>query len=285
MSRTIGGPLAAHLAAWSHTRCTMLRLDLRDGASIGITDHDFDLDFDLGDGSIEYGAATGIFPSDVTLAAGLDADNYEVEGPIGETVTLAALLGGRFNRARARLFFVYWNSLGSGAIAIMAGNVSEARPEGGKFVLSIRSDCDRFNQVVGRLITPYCSADFGDAQCGFSPETIVGTVSAVTDDMRFTVTFAGAYADDYFNKGSVLFSTGALDGTAPVEIFSWTAAGVITLFVPLAAEPEIGDTLDIKRGCGKTRDDCQAYDNIENFRGFPEVPGTDQVLKYPVPTA
>jgi hypothetical protein len=45
----------------------------------------------------------------------------------------------------------------------------------------------------------------------------------------------------------------------------------------------VGDTLEISQGCGKTRAACLAFDNVVNFRGFPDVPGTDQVLSYPNP--
>lgn len=283
MTRTIGGPLASHLATRMHTRCRMLRLDLQDGTSIGITDHDQPLAFDLGDGSISYSPSTGIVTSDLAMSAGFETDNYEITGPISSTVTLAAVLGGRFGRARARIFEVNWKSLGSGPIRLLAGNVAETSVEGGKFRFQVRSDVDRFNQVIGRLITPYCNADFMDARCGYAEAPLSATVSAVTDGMRFTVTFSGSFANDYFNKGTVEFLTGALAGTAPVEVEDWTSGGALALFLPLADSPQIGDTLEIKRGCAKTRAACMGYSNIENFRGFPEVPGSDQVLKYQVP--
>ena len=283
MSRALGGPLAAHIATRTHTRCAMLRLDLPDGTSIGVTDHDRDLEFDLGDGAITYSASTGILPSDVRLSAGFDADNLEVTGPIGDVVTLAAVLGGRFNNARARLFQVNWRSLGSGSIKILAGDVGDARVEGGKFVLPITSDIARFNQTIGSVITPYCATDFGSALCTLTPEEISATVTAVAGDLGFTVSFTGSYADDYFNDGQVEFTSGALAGTAPVEIFQWSASGSLVLFTALAEAPEIGDTLAVRRGCARTRAACMAYSNILNFRGFPEVPGSDQVLKYAVP--
>lgn len=269
----------------------MLRLDLRDGTSLGITDHDKDIDFDLGDGSITYEARTGVSPSDVTLSTGFDVSNYEAQGPLGDMFTRAAVLGGRLDNARARLFQVTWQSLADGAIKIMAGNTREIRVEGGKFVFQVRSDIDRLNQTVGRLITPYCDADFGDARCGITPESIVGTVVGVTDEAEFTVSFAGAYIDDYFNWGTVQGLTGVMAGTAEVEILDWSAAGSILLFAPLSDLPDIGDTFTIKRGCSRLRksDDvtvptCMSYSNIVNFRGFPEVPGTDQALKMAEPS-
>jgi uncharacterized phage protein (TIGR02218 family) len=199
-------------------------------------------------------------------------------------------VGGMYNRARAYLFQINWRSPSDGAAKILAGNVAEARVEGGKFVFEIRSDFDRFNQVVGQLITNQCPHDFGDANCGVTPESITGTVTAVTDAMRFTVSFAGAYADDYFNLGTCTPLTGANAGGDKLEIIDWTSAGVVELFMPLAATPEIGDTFTIKTGCSKARksDDvtvrtCLSYDNVVNFGGFPEVPGSDQVMKATIP--
>jgi uncharacterized phage protein (TIGR02218 family) len=277
--------MTGHLATRSHTRCTMLLLELRDGTSIGVTDHDKDISYDLGAGTVTYQAGTGILASDVSLQAGLDADNYEVTGPLKSTgdFTLERVVGGRFNRARAKLFQVNWKDTSLGAIKLLAGNVSEARVEGGRFVFEIRSDADRYNQTIGRLIVNNCDADYGDARCGATPESVVGTVTAVTDAMGFTVSFAGSYADDFFNGGTVEALTGGMAGTDPVEIFDWTSAGVITMFMPLVEAPAIGDTFTIKRGCGKSRADCMARNNILNFRGFPEVPGSDQIFRPTIP--
>lgn len=288
--RTLSAGLTAHVAGTAHTRCFMLRLDLIDGTSIGATDHDQPIAFDLGDGSLTYLASTGILASDVALQIGLDANNYEVSGPIGPLVTLAAILGGRFNHARARLFQVNWQSLGDGAIAILAGSITEARPEGGKFIFEVRSDVDRLNQVVGRTIVNNCSVDFGSTQCGKIPEAIVGTVTAVTSAMVFTVSFTGTYANAYFNQGKVEPLTGANANCAPVEIVGWSAGGALELLAPLPSTPVVGDTFTIKRGCSKLRlsadatiPTCLSYGNVPNFRGFPEVPGSNKVLRATIP--
>jgi uncharacterized phage protein (TIGR02218 family) len=271
--------MATHLASHSHSRCDMLLLDLRDGTSFGITSNSRDIDFDIGDGTITYSSGTGILTSNVSASCGLEADNYEVTGPLSDLVTREAVLGGRYNRARARLFEVNWKDLSAGAIKILAGYVSEARIEGGKFVFEIRSDVDFYNQMVGRVITNMCDADFGDGiRCHGTPTSVVGTITAVTDAMRFTVSFTGSYANDFFNKGTVQFLTGAMAGTDKIEIEDWTSAGAITLFAPAVENPAIGDTLTIKDGCAKTRDACMAHGQILNFRGYPEVPGRKALM-------
>jgi uncharacterized phage protein (TIGR02218 family) len=289
MSRTIGGPLTAHLASGSLTLAVMLRLDLADGTAIGITDHDTVLSFDLGDGVLDYSSEFGILPSAVSLSEGFDADNFELRGPISDIVTRAAMLGGRFNGARARLFMVNWASLGSGSIKIMLGTTGEARIEGGTFVLSIRSEVDKFNQTVGRLLTPFCNADFGDARCGFDVPATIATVTA-GGDLAFTVDPGDTFADAWFNVGDVTFTSGVLAGTRKVEIFDWAADGTIVLFVPLVEACQVGDTLELRPGCLKIRKSdvvgartCMFYENIANFRGFPDAPSSDQTLRYPVP--
>jgi uncharacterized phage protein (TIGR02218 family) len=278
--------MTGHLAGRAHTRCTMLLLVLRDGTSIGVTDHDKDISFDLGDGTVTYQAGTGILASDISLQAGLDADNYEVTGPLKDDgdFTLERVVGGRFNRARAKLFQVNWKNLSAGAIKLLAGNVSEARVEGGKFILEIRSDCDRFNQVIGRLIVNNCDADYGDARCGATPDSTTLTITSVSDALGFAGSYTGGpHADDYFNGGTIEFLTGDLAGTDPVELHDWSQAGGVVLFMPLVEAPAIGDTATVKRGCGKSRADCMARNNILNFRGFPEVPGSDQIFRPTIP--
>ena len=287
--KTATAGMIAHLAQRSHTRCWMLLLDLSDASTIAITDHNKDLDFDIGDGTETYLSGTGFKISNVSLSAGLEPDNFEVTGPIADTVTRAGLLGGRYNRARARLFMVNWKALGDGSLKFVDGDVGEARLNGGEFVFEIRSVKDRLNQVVGRILANNCSADYADQiQCFATPTDITGTVTAVTDAMRFTVSYSGGpYADAFFDKGTLRDFDGANTGNTPVEVYAWDDNGDgtadVTLFAPLGVEPDVGDTMTVRDGCAKTRAACMAHGQILNARAFFEVPGSDQVLKPAIP--
>lgn len=286
MSRTLAAGIASHISDSAQKRVSMLRLDLVDGTVLAITDHDKDLSFDLGDGIATYSAGTGILPSDLSLSTGFDADDIEISGPIGDAVTRTAVIGGRYDDAIARYFQVNWSNPADGAIKLLKGRVVLAEVSGGRFKLTIHGEVTKFAQSIGRTISAYCDADFGDTRCGYTPETLAATVSAVTDERAFTVTFAGTKAADYFNKGTVTFLTGDLAGTRPVEVFDFAGgagSSALTLWTGLAEPPAIGDTLTLTQGCPKTRPACLDYGNVVNFRGFPDVPGTDQVLKYPNP--
>lgn len=281
--RTLSTGLTTHVAQPATTLARMLRLDLVDGTTLALTDHNKALSFDLGDGSASYLPDTGIIPSDLALSVGFTVDDMEIEGPINDTVTRTAVLGGRFDDAVVRLFVVNWRDLSLGAAKLLKGYVVQAAVEGDRFKLTVHSETTKFAQTIGRVISAYCDADFGDTRCGYTVTPLSATVSAVTSEREFTVTFTGSYANDYFNRGTVLFTSGTLSGTRKVEIDDWTSGGLIKLFAPLVELPTIGDTLEIRQGCAKTRAACLAFNNVVNFRGFPDVPGSDQVLKYPNP--
>lgn len=287
MSRTLGtaGALAGHVTQPLTTLARCLRLDLFDGTSIGITDHDRVLSLDLGDGAIDYLPDTGVLPSAVALMVGFEADSFEASGPLGSLIARTAILGGRFDMADARLFDVNWKAPGDGPIALLKGHVAEARALSGRFVFEIRSVADRFNQVIGRVTSPYCSADYGDARCGAVVASESVTVASVASDLQITVTFPGTVpVDDWYNYGLATFTSGVLAGTRPVPVFDFiNASGTVEFESPLPDLPEVGDALTLLRGCGKTRAECLVRENVINFRGFPDMPGTDKTLRYAVP--
>jgi uncharacterized phage protein (TIGR02218 family) len=299
MSRTVSAGMATMLASRFHTRCRMMALVLTDGTKLGFTDHDQDLTYTLSAdavGELTFQAGEGIISSDIQMSCGLEASNMEVSGPIGSVVTMDALLGGRFDDATVYVFDVDHTNLANGEIAYMKGNVTEVRLEGGEFVLEIRDQKAGYERTVCRVMTNQCPWEFADGvRCHATATIISGTVLAVTSEMEFTVSYSGTYADDFFNKGLVTATSGALLDTLPVEIEDWneTTAGqaVVKLYVPLVEAPAVGDTFDIKDGCSKLRksDDatvptCVTHGAILDFGGFPEMPGSDKVLPPAIPT-
>lgn len=282
MTRTLGA-LAAHVAGKAHKLCYMLRLDLTDGTSMGFTDHDNVISWNLGDGAIDYNP--GINISDVTLAAGLESSNFEASGPI-DTVTRLHVLGGRYRNAVARLFMVNWQ-VQTAAAAIMRGKVGACRVEGDWFTFEVRNAGDMFNQTQGGVLTPYCRTYFGSTQCGVVRTAYPGEITAVGSPMKFTVDHADA--DYFFNFGNVKFTTGDLTGVEEAKILSFVG-GEVELFEPLLKEPEVGDTVILYRGCSKliksedaTMPTCVSYDNGVNFRGHPQVPGSRFYMKVSAP--
>lgn len=290
--RSLSVELQEHLSGNAHTIAMMLRLDLVNGETLAFTDHDNELAFDLGDGDAIYQPWTGISASDVVLVTGFDVSNFEVNGPIGDVVTRAQVLGGKYRKARARLFFVNWKDLTQGAGRIMQGRVATSRVEGARFFFEVRNALDAMNQSQGRMLSPYCSAIFGNSStgCPVVRDAYPCEVTAVTDTFRFTVDLGGAHADDFFNFGSVEFLTGELAGIEEAKVFDYNGAtGAVELYEPLIQAPEVGDTLNLYRGCSKLlRSDesiptCFTWGAVEDFRGWPEVPSTRFYMKVNAP--
>ena len=116
--------------------------------------------------------------------------------------------------------------------------------------------------------------------------TYGATVASVTDDLRFAVTWTGsAPAAADIRDGLVTFTSGALVGCLPVEVFDLTGGATIEVYQPLAEAPQVGEALTVTEGCDKLRETCKAKGQILNFGGFPDLTGTDAYVKFPVPGA
>lgn len=293
MTRTLGAGLIAHLATKKARLSRCVLFDLRDGTSLGITDHDQDLTVSLGSSPSQlFRSDVGAIPSAISLSIGLDSDSFEVTGPLGDTVTRAAVKGGRYLRARARLFDVNWSDT-SQIARIMAGKVAETKIEGGAFTFSVRSSVDALNETIGRILSPQCSNEFGvydppHSRCQATPTVYSAQIVAVTDDLRFQVAWTSSPAPDAaadVRNGKVTFTSGELAGTLPVEVFNLSGSPLDTIEVyqPLADLPAIGDLLTVEEGCDKLRTTCKLKDQMVWFAGFPDVVGTDAYVKFPNP--
>lgn len=110
-----------------------------------------------------------------------------------------------------------------------------------------------------------------------------GTVDAVTDRRSFESTVTEARAvDGWFDLGVLRWLTGNNAGKN-CEVSSWTQTdGVVTLFLPLYYDIQVGDTFEVFPGCNKRVSTCNdKFDNVINFRGEPYVPGQDAYFSYP----
>ena len=125
----------------------------------------------------------------------------------------------------------------------------------------------------------YCNARFGDAYCTVDKTLPAnkktgtatgGTHSTLIDSTTLT------QADDYWNNGIVVFTSGDNNGLfRKVVDFSNTAC-MATLDYDLDHNVAVGDTYTIYRGCNKTLSRCKnTYSNDANFHGFHSIPLQD----------
>lgn len=283
--KTLSPALQAHLESGTTTLCHCWRLERRDGTVFGFTDHDRTLAF----GGTAYEAAAGFTASAVTASSGLAVDNLDVMGALAsDTLTDADLAAGLFDDAAIEIWRVNWQAP-SDRVLLRKGNLGEVSHGSRGFTAEVRGLAHRLNQPTGRLYQYACDADLGDARCGIDLQAPAfrgtGTVAAVFDNRVVDVTGLDGFADGWFARGLLTFTSGVNAGEVlEVKAHDSTAGTVsLTLWHPPVKDIEAGDAFTVTAGCDKQLATCRTrFANADRFRGFPHMPGNDFALSYPV---
>jgi uncharacterized phage protein (TIGR02218 family) len=272
-----------HLNSGATTLCWCWRLTRADGVRLGFTDHDRDLVFD----GTAFEAAAGFTASEMRDSVGLSVDNLEVTSALSsERLSEADLIAGLYDDARVEIFRVNW-AAPEQRVLMRSGSLGEVRRASGAFAAEVRGLAHYLQQPKGRLYQFTCDADLGDARCTVDLESAVyrgeGTIVAVLSARRFTATGLDAFANDWFARGLITFTSGAANGQAiEVKAHSNASATVsLELWAEVRAPLEIGQTFVVTAGCDKHLETCTAkFANAVNFRGFPHMPGNDFVTQF-----
>ena len=127
------------------------------------------------------------------------------------------------------------------------------------------------------------ASDGGVVWTARNPWLRSGRVREASDLRNFTSDVSDSRdVDAWFNGGSVIWITG-LNAGAVMEVKKWrTSSGTVELFLSMSNEIRAGDEFYIYPGCDKSRVNCAAvFRNVKNFFGFPDVPGQDELFRYP----
>ncbi len=284
--RDIPPALQAKLETGATTLCRCWILTRRDGAVLGFTDHDRDLDL-LGTVCV---AAAGFAASEATQAFGMNVGGAEVSGAFAdESLNEDDLAAGLYDAARVKTYLVDWQEPAL-HLLLHSGVLGEIRRAGAAFTAEIRGPAHRLAEESGRLYTPRCGADLGDARCGIDltqPQWRgAGVVIAVQSPASIRVSGLGTFAAGWFTAGRLAWTSGAnADTSVEVKTHSAGPFGVrLDLWQPAAADITIGDAFTVTAGCDKRFATCrERFANAINFRGFPHIPGNDYLISHPTP--
>ena len=129
---------------------------------------------------------------------------------------------------------------------------------------------------TGWLYQLNCSARFGDSYCQINKELAANKVTGSATGGSTTTcidTVNLTQADDYWNWGTITFTSGNNNGDSRKIIDFDNATRKITLDYALNNAVSVGDGFIVYRGCDKTLDMCQnTYSNEVNFHGFHTIP-------------
>jgi len=283
--RSIPPALQDKLDSGVTTLCRCWVITRQDGVTQGFTDHDEDVALD----DVICRARTGLSGSEATQTLGLAVDTSEFSGALSDdSLNEDDLAAGRYDAASVELWLTDWSEPDL-RVLLAKGTLGEVRREGTAFTAELRGLSQQLAAETGRLYTPACSADLGDARCkidlndpAFHGE---GVVVAVTATSSFTASGLDAFGDGWFTQGKLTFTGGANAGLS-VEVKTHRKSGPVA-FDLWQAMPEpiaVGDAFTVTAGCDKRFSTCHdKFDNVVNFRGFPHIPGNDFVIRYPVP--
>ncbi len=176
--RTMSAALKEHLAGEVTTMCTCWCASLRNGKTLGFTDHTRNLTFE---GQL-YKSTSGYTPTAVEASGLLNVDTLEVEGLLdGVDIREDHLLAGLWDNANISIFWVNYMDLSMGKLVMKVGTIGQITVKGTSFVAEVRGLTQAYTTMIGELTSPLCRANFGDARCkkNISDFTYLGTVQSV----------------------------------------------------------------------------------------------------------
>ncbi|WP_420133351.1 DUF2163 domain-containing protein [Rhodopseudomonas sp.] len=284
--RSIPNALQAKLDSGVTTLAQCWIVRRRDGAVLGFTDHDRDLAIE----GVSCRAGTGFTASEAAQRFDLSVDGAEISGALADDLLNEAdLAAGHYDAAAIESWLVDWTEP---ALRLLTarGRLGEVRREGRAFTAELRGLADLLSQESGRLYTASCGADLGDGRCrvdlGGAAWRGEGSVAAAFGVSTFAVAGLGGFAAGLFTGGRLSWRSGANAG-ASIEIKQHRVVGGevrLSLWQAMAEPVAPGDGFVITAGCDKNFATCRdRFGNAANFRGFPQIPGNDFVVAYPVP--
>lgn len=112
---------------------------------------------------------------------------------------------------------------------------------------------------------------------------IAATVASITTNMKIVLTVTTDAPDIHFKMGFVIFTSGPNVGVHEQRgIADWElSTKTLTFFEPFPFVIGVGDALTVVAGCDRTKARCTTFDNVINFRGFPDLPKNDQIFRIP----
>ena len=281
--KSLSPALQAHLDDGTTTLSWCWRISRSDGMTLGFTDHDRVLTFD----GTDFEPESGFAASEVRSGSDLSVDAQDAEGVLtSDRITETDIIDERWDAAQVELWRVNWVDT-SQRVLLRRGAVGQIRRGRMAFVAEVRSLAHVLGQTVGRTFQASCDAALGDARCRIDLENATykgsGVVTDLLRDRAFLASGLAAFAARWFASGTITWTSGANAGRVTEVLGHGLTDAIATLTLLEAPVRPIagGDSFIARAGCDKRMATCGTkFANVANFRGFPNIPGQDSVLRY-----
>ena len=281
--KNLSPAMQAHLDDGTTTLSWCWRISRSDGVALGFTDHDRVLAFD----GTAFEPESGFAASEIRAGSDLAVDAQDATGVLtSDRITETDILDGRWDNAAVELWRVNWADA-SQRVLLRRGAVGQIRRGRMAFVAEVRSLAHVLGQTVGRTFQAGCDARLGDTRCGIDLENAVykgtGVVTDLLRDRAFMASGLAGFGAGWFTSGTLTWTSGTNAGRITEVLSHGLADAIATLTLleaPVRAITE-DDSFIARAGCDKRIATCSAkFANTANFRGFPNIPGQDAVLRY-----
>lgn len=265
---------------------TCWRIVRTDGVTFRFTDHDSKITF-LAETFVPAG---GFNASARQAQSGFEIQNLEIMGILTSSViTHDDLRAGLYREAAVTELIFDSRYPWAGVILETRYFITETKFSGEHWEASMEGLTRKLTQKVGDLYNRECRHELGDDICQVDIDALKenGTVTVISTsnaDKRSKFESSGLTAvDAFFASGKLLWTAGLNNGLlGEVKTYDLAGPQEIELFLPMPFDIAVNDTFTVFPGCDKLLTTCDTkFDNLDNFGGFPFIPGTDRMLQTP----
>jgi uncharacterized phage protein (TIGR02218 family) len=245
-----------------------------DGAGFASTSHDH-RQFT---GSMTLEPNIDLRPRELAVNDQLFGSFLELEGGLGSQISPTAdLRSGHWRGAAVRLLMGDWWQEAE-TCTLAAGEVGRITLQEERLAISVDLRPDDARQPPCIQTSPECRAVLGDRQCRMdmrSRKLRVTVVAALAEGIVVDT------ADiDRFGMGRLRWISGSQCGLEDMIVA--VEAGRLVLRDAVLSSLKIGDTAILTEGCDGRRSTCsERFGNILNFRGEPDLPGSEIIMRLP----
>lgn len=272
-----------------HYYATLWRIERTDDVVLRFTDHDTILEY----GGEDYLPAAGFSPTAREKQAGVKDHNLEIVGVLSsDAITEVDLRAGRYREAKVVEMLVDWRFPYSGYFAKNVYWVAQITFSGESWQVQLSGQPIWLNKEVGWLFSFDCRFTLGNAfgldgvaGCKYDIESqrLTRTVGIITDPLRaFGPTVLLPTTGLQWEYGEVTWTSGDNIGLKAQVQHHDTVGGAIDFELNMPYEIQVGDTFTITPGCDRKKTTCVMYGQLDNFGGFPFMPGTDRMIGGPI---
>ncbi|MEL6748064.1 MAG: DUF2163 domain-containing protein [Pseudomonadota bacterium] len=281
----ISSQLQDHLSGHATTLTWCWSIERRDGVRLGFTEHNDDVVVD----DFVYRASGVVDLAEMSASTGLSRDPLEVFGALkSDALDNSDIEAGLYDNGKVEIWLVNWSDP-TESVLYRTCTIGEISYTAQGYVAQILPLSAKLDGPQGRTFLARCDAELGDERCGVDLELADNKASAhvisTSGSHGVILSVAPQSAPERFINGILSVTSGGAAGfSAKIKNIGVIAVGglQISTWTELPGPVTAGDTVSLIVGCDKSVETCASrFTNIENFRGFPFMPGNDFVTSYP----